>query len=146
MDCLLFITCLKLGFPGGSNSKDSGDQGSIPGSGKPPGEGNGYPLQYSCLENSIDRRAWWATIHRITKSLTRLKWLSTHACAGQNPHVTLFTNPRLFYHVFYSIIIKFLHWKMHLKQNIQIIRNPDITFSILRQSLVVENNQLSFIS
>ena len=67
MDCLLFITCLKLGFPGGSNSKDSGDQGSIPGSGKPPGEGNGYPLQYSCLENSIDKGAWQATVYGVAK-------------------------------------------------------------------------------
>ena len=45
-----------------------------------PGEGNGNPLQYSCLENSMDTGAWWATVHRVTKSWTRLKRLSTHAC------------------------------------------------------------------
>ena len=54
------------GFPGGSDSKESGykvgDLGSVPGSGRYPGEGNGYPLQYSCLENSMARGAWWATI------------------------------------------------------------------------------------
>ena len=52
------------GFPGGSDSKDSacnaGDLGSIPGLGRSPGQGNGYPLQYSCLENPMDRGAWWA--------------------------------------------------------------------------------------
>ena len=47
---------------------NSGDPGSVPGLGRPPGEGNGYPLQYSCLENSIDRGAWLATVHGVTKS------------------------------------------------------------------------------
>ena len=58
---------LRLDFPGGSDSKESacsgGDLGSIPGLGSPPGEGKGYPLQYSCLENFKDRGAWWATVH-----------------------------------------------------------------------------------
>ena len=49
-----------------------GDLGSIPGSGSSPGEGNGNPLQYSCLENSMDRGAWWATAHGVTKSQTQL--------------------------------------------------------------------------
>ena len=64
------------GFPGGSEGKASacnaGDLGSIPGSGRSPGEGNGSPLQYSCLENPMDRGAWWATVHRVAKSWTRL--------------------------------------------------------------------------
>ena len=55
------------GFPGGSDGKVSvrnvGDPGSIPGSGRSPGEGNGNPLQYSCLENSMDGGAQWATVH-----------------------------------------------------------------------------------
>ena len=63
-------------FPGGSVGKESafnaGDPGSIPGSGRSPGEGNGNQLQYSCLENSMDRGAWWATVHGVTKSQTRL--------------------------------------------------------------------------
>ena len=58
-----------LGFPGGSDSKESacnaGDLGLIPGSGRSPGEGNGNPLQYSCLENSMDRGAWWATVYAV---------------------------------------------------------------------------------
>ena len=53
-----------MGFPGGSEGEVSaynmGDPGSIPGLGRSPGEGNGYPLQYSCLENSMDRGAWWS--------------------------------------------------------------------------------------
>ena len=51
--------------------------GSIPRSGRSPGEGNGNPLQYSRLENPMDRGAWWAIVHRVTKSWTQLKWLST---------------------------------------------------------------------
>ena len=49
-----------------------GDPGSIPGLGRSPGEGNGNPLQYSCLENPMDRGAWWAIVHGVTKSQTRL--------------------------------------------------------------------------
>ena len=65
-----------VGFPGGSEVKVSacnvGDLGLILGSGRSPGEGNGNPLQYSCLENPMDRGAWWATVHRVTKSWTQL--------------------------------------------------------------------------
>ena len=65
-----------MGFPGGSEVKASasnvGDPGSIPGSGRSPGEGNGTPLQYSCLESPMDRGAWRATVHRVAKSRTRL--------------------------------------------------------------------------
>jgi len=54
------------------------DKASILGSGKSPGGGHGNPLQYSCLENPMDRRAWQVTVHRVTKSQTRLKRFSTH--------------------------------------------------------------------
>ena len=64
------------GFPGGSEVKAStcsaGDLGSIPGSGRFPGEGNGNPLQYSCLENPMDGGAWWTIVHGVAKSWTRL--------------------------------------------------------------------------
>ena len=64
------------GFPGGSDGKEyacnAGDPGSIPGSGRLSGEGNGYPFQYSCLENLMDRGAWWATVHGVTRSWTQL--------------------------------------------------------------------------
>ena len=61
-----------MGFPGGSDGKESacnaGDPGWISGSGRSPAEGNGYPPQYSCLDNSMDRGAWWVTVHGIAKS------------------------------------------------------------------------------
>ena len=57
---------------------NAGDVGLIPGSGRYPGGGNDNSLQYSCLENPMDRGAWWATVHRVAKSHTRLKQLSTH--------------------------------------------------------------------
>ena len=63
-----------LGFPGGSNGKEStcnvGDLGLIPGSGRSPGEGHDNPLQYYCLENPMDRGAWWATVREVAKSQT----------------------------------------------------------------------------
>ena len=52
---------------------DVRDVGLIPGSGRSPGEGNGNPVQYSCLENPMNRGAWWATVHRVAKSQTQLK-------------------------------------------------------------------------
>ena len=65
-----------LGFRGGSDGKASacnaGDLGSIPGLGRSPGEGNGYPLQYNCLGNSVNRKAWWATVHGVAKSWIQL--------------------------------------------------------------------------
>ena len=57
---------------------NAGDAGLIPGSGRSPGVGNANPLQYSCLENSMDRGAWWATVHEVTKSQI---WLNDWACA-----------------------------------------------------------------
>ena len=66
-------------FPGGTvvknlpaNAGDTRDVGSIPGLGRSPGEGNGNPLQYSCLENSMDRGAWQTTVHGVTKNQTQL--------------------------------------------------------------------------
>ena len=72
-------------FPGGSDSKASaynayqvGDLGSIPGSGRSPGEGNGNPLQYSCLENPEDGGTWQATVHGVAKSRTQLSDFTIH--------------------------------------------------------------------
>jgi len=63
-----------MGFSDSSDGKESacnvGDPGSIPGSERSPGEGNGNPLGYSCLENPMDRGSWWATVHGVTKSWT----------------------------------------------------------------------------
>ena len=64
------------GCPGGSDGEESacnaGDPGPVPGSRRSPGEGNGHPLQYSHLENPMDRGVWWATVHGVPKSCTRL--------------------------------------------------------------------------
>ena len=71
MQGLLFTHSYALDFPGGSDGKASAynarDLGSIPTLGRSPGEGNGNPLQYSCLENPMDGGAWWATVHGVTE-------------------------------------------------------------------------------
>ena len=66
---------------------NAGDLGSIPGSGRSPGEGNGSPLQYFCLENPMDRRAWWAAVHGVAKSRTQLSdftfhWVNPYSVPG----------------------------------------------------------------
>ena len=72
---------------GGSDGKASacseGDMGSIPGCGRSSGEGNGNLLQYSCLENPMDRGAWQATVHGVAKSQTRLSDFTFFHCTGQ---------------------------------------------------------------
>ena len=77
---LLLILSLVYSFanflPGGLDGKESAcnvaDQGSVPGLGRSPREGNGNPVQYSCLENPMDRGVWQATVHRVTKSQIRV--------------------------------------------------------------------------
>ena len=68
-----------------ANAGDVRDSGLIPGLGRSPGGGHGNPLQYSCLENPIDRGAWWAAFHGVAKSQTRLKQLSIHAAQSVLP-------------------------------------------------------------
>ena len=76
------------GFPDGSVGKEfscsAGDEGLIPGSGRSPGGGNGYPLQYSCLGNPMDRGAWWATVHRAAKNQTWSSYWTQSTC-GDSP-------------------------------------------------------------
>ena len=69
-----------------ANARGTGDSGSIPGSGRSPGERDGNPLQYSCLENPMDRRVWWATVYRVTNSRTLLKWLSVRVRTHTHTH------------------------------------------------------------
>ena len=73
-----------MGFPGGSAAKNppayTGDMGSVPGLGRSPGDGNGNPLQYSCLENSMDRGAWQATVHGVTRVGHNLATKPNHLC------------------------------------------------------------------
>ena len=77
--CFFVMLNVNMGFPGGTlvrnllaNAGDSSEAGWTPRSGKPPGVGHGKLLQYSCLENSMDRGTWWVTVHGVTKSQTRL--------------------------------------------------------------------------
>ena len=72
-----------MGFPGGSVVKkplvNAGDISSTPSLGRSPGEGNGYPLQYSCVGNPMDRGAWWATVHGVRKELDIAERLSNNS-------------------------------------------------------------------
>ena len=78
-----------MGKESACNTGDPCDWGLIPGSGRLPGEGNGNPLLYSCLENSMDRGAWQAMVHGVTKSQPPLKQLTMHACmqAGREAYL-----------------------------------------------------------
>ena len=64
---------------------NAGDLGSIPGSGRSPGEGNGHPLQYSCLENPMDRGAWQATVHEVTKESDMTSQLNNNPASDPHP-------------------------------------------------------------
>ena len=128
-----------VGFPGGSNGKESacsaGDLGSSTELGRSPGEGNGNPLQYSCLENPMNREAWWVTVHGVAKSWTRLKWLSTHARhevtlslfknSKQTVLIPFFNNPNYthLYKIIYIIlnyIYIYTHNHIHTHNNIYV--------------------------
>ena len=74
--CLVVVLVEKTPPP---NAVDMRDTGSVPRLGRSPGGGHSNPLQYSCLENLLDGGAWQATVHRVAKSWTRLKWLSAHS-------------------------------------------------------------------
>ena len=96
---------LAQGFPDGASAKEPTCQcrkhkrslGLILGSRRSPGRGHGKPLQYSCLENSMDRGAWWAPVHRVAQSWTRLKWLSVSLL------LTLWDRATVLVHIWYVI-------------------------------------------
>ena len=97
-----------MGFPSGSDGKEStcnvGDLGVIPRSGRSPGEGNGNPLQYSCLENPMDRGVWRATVHGVTKNQTRpstYAWMHCIAILNSMHSVPLFSDLSLAYLIHY---------------------------------------------
>ena len=85
-----------------ANAGDRSDAGLIPGSGRLPGGGNGNPLQYSCLGNPMDREAWWAAVHRVAKSQTRIEVTShMHATGKEAKSSNLYecdTDMRKMYH------------------------------------------------
>ena len=116
-----------LGLPGGSVSKESacnaGDLGLTPGLGRSPGEGIGYPLQSSCRENSTDRGAWWATVHRITKSRTLLSNKHTYTRSRSSFPIfiviVVFLSSILLLLVYLSVVLYFI-----LIINLQVFFNP----------------------
>ena len=113
--CHLYIhvcVCIYIyiGFPCGSDSKESacnaGDPCLIPGMGRSPGERNGNPLQYSCLENSMDRGVWLATVHGVAKSWT---WLSNYAYF----YIYIYTHTHTHTHIDDKAYIA--NWILHIK-------------------------------
>ena len=115
--CPIYLTLGYLpGLPCWLSSKESvgsvgeeGDSGSVPASRRPPGGRRGCPLQYSCLENPMDRGAWWSTVHRVTKSCTRLGDLA-HVHSGYPSPVELLFKDSLPYLWFFQVmLINFQH-------------------------------------
>ena len=99
-------THIYMGFPGSSDGKESacsvGGVGSTPESGRSPGKGNGYPLQYSCLENSKERGAWWATVRGVAESQIR----------RSNFHFHIYTYTHAYTHTYThacNSLLDFLH-------------------------------------
>ena len=112
------------GLPQWLSSKESacnaGDVGSSPGLGRFSGRWHGKPLQYSCLENPMDREAWWATAHRVTKSQT---WLSKWARARARTHTHTHTHTHVYKML--SRVIYMLHWCLLLSHN---RKSTEVTF------------------
>ena len=99
-------------FPGGSGRKESacnvGDPGSVPGLGRSPGEGNGYPLQYTCLENSMDRGASQATIHGVTKS----QCIGYHViCIQRQFYLFCFNLDTIYFFFFFDSWVRKIPWR-----------------------------------
>ena len=130
-----------LGFPCGSAGKESacnaGDLGLIPGWGRSPGEGNGHPLQYSCLENPREGEAWWATVHGAAKSRTQILLCIHHLRENQDPaprlHYCFLTTPSLSLQPLPSLISNCLNlpfetqgmsWRLEGDRKVSMFRSP----------------------
>ena len=108
----------------------TGDIGSIPRSGRSPGGEQGNPLQYSCLENPMERRPWWATVHGVAKSWTPLEWLSMHACIHYSVEALkiFFALLWVFLDSFYTMKLKDLLLGRKVMTNLEsILKSRDIT-------------------
>ena len=135
------------GFPGGASGKQPGCQrrghkrrGFNPWVGKIPWRRHGNPLQYSCLENPIDRGAWWATVHRVTKGWTQLKLLSTHAdinakgkSLGKTRYFCIWMESINVYTV--CIFSSFVHWK-----ELEILTRPEAMSIPSTETRVLKNH------
>ena len=125
------------------NSGITGKSGSIPGSGRSPGGGHGNPLQDSCLENPMDRGAWQATVHRVTKSRAWLKWLSTHAhiyWAGQKVCLhfnKFFGQPNIYTLIFLSLSLSSIIYFFKIWDDWFIILLIYLLFFIVVQELLI---------
>ena len=86
VDCLISVFLSDKWALNKASLYSAGDPGSIPGLGRSPGEGNGNPLWYSCLENPVDRGASWVMVHKFAKSRTQLKQLNMHTCTHARTH------------------------------------------------------------
>ena len=109
----LAINSKDLGLPWWLSSRESvcnaGDPGLLPGLGRSPGKGNDNPLQYPCLENPMDRGAWWAIVHGVSQSQTRLKRLSSNSSEDLDTWKLKASNSLLFLLIFSS---GFLSWEI----------------------------------
>ena len=118
-----------LGYPGGSGIKNlpanAGDPGLIPGLERSPGGGHGNPLQYSCLENSMDKGAQWAIVHRVAQSQTQLKGLSRSSMYVSIPIFNLFSpiTPQ-------EPLILFLHLQLYFCFIDKFICSPFFVFKL----------------
>ena len=108
-----------------ANAGDTGDVGLIPGSERSPREGTGYPFQYSCLENPLDRGAWQATVHGVSKSRTQLSsHTCTHECTLDLSETISFRPPLRVYHVIIALSKKslsltpFRNLKLHVSHGL----------------------------
>ena len=110
--CLAFCICSEVK----ASACNAGDFGLIPGLGRSPGEGNGNPFQYSCLENRTDRGAWWAAVHGVAKSRTRLSDFThfTHIYLKNTDH--LYVDESVFFFFWYLIQIWVHEVQSHISQ------------------------------
>ena len=133
-DIFLFISAsvfpdIPVDSPGGSDSKESacnsGDLGSTSGWGRYPGEGNGYLLQYSCLENPMDWKAWQDTVHRVAESWTRLEHMWDLICSLLFGNIPLMKNSiSLIGSMLFTFSTLFITvWMLHFSRTISILPN-----------------------
>ena len=139
----LFLIRGLLGFPGGTSGKESTcylgnirDASLIPGLGGSPGWRQENPLQYPCLKNPMDRGAWQVTVHRVAKSQTGLKWLSTHVRCVGFCHATMGNDHNLRY-ISHNYIPSLLSLPAHSHPTLCIITEHQARFYVWYSSFLI---------